>query len=143
MLVTESLPLPIRGKETKDFKFEKLINSGSSNTLTHYKLSLEFTSNPAWYAIQALPYLIEYPYECTEQTFSRFYANSIASHIANSNPKIKRVFDSWKSSDAGALLSNLEKNEELKAVLLQETPWVLDGKDETRWFAIRLKQNGQ
>jgi uncharacterized protein YfaS (alpha-2-macroglobulin family) len=131
MLVTESLPLPIRGKESKTFKFEKLINSGSSNTLRHHKLTLEFTSNPAWYAVQALPYLIEYPYECTEQTFSRFYANSIASHIANSNPKIKKVFDSWKESDAGALLSNLEKNEELKAVLLQETPWVLDGKDES------------
>ena len=91
---------------------------------------MEFTSNPAWYAVQALPYLMEYPYECTEQTFSRFYANSIASHIANSNPKIKRVFDSWKESDAGALISNLEKNQELKAVLLEETPWILQGKDE-------------
>jgi uncharacterized protein YfaS (alpha-2-macroglobulin family) len=131
MLVTESLPLPVRGKETKEFKFEKLINSGSSSSIRHHKLTLEFTSNPAWYAVQALPYLMEYPYECTEQTFSRFYANSIASHIANSNPKIKRVFDSWKEEDAGALISNLEKNQELKAVLLEETPWVLDGKDET------------
>jgi uncharacterized protein YfaS (alpha-2-macroglobulin family) len=131
MMVTESMPLPIRGNESKTFKFIKLLESDKSKTLRHYKLTLEFTSNPAWYAVQALPYLIEYPYECTEQTFSRFYANSIASHIANSNPKIKKVFDSWKESDAGALLSNLEKNEELKAVLLQETPWVLDGKDES------------
>ncbi|RLD83118.1 MAG: hypothetical protein DRJ10_04115, partial [Bacteroidetes bacterium] len=131
MLVTESMPLPVRGKETKTYKFEKLINSGKSKTLRHHKLTLEFTSNPAWYAIQALPYLMEYPYECTEQTFSRFYANSIASHIANSSPKIKRVFDSWKNTpDSKALLSNLEKNQELKAVLLEETPWVLDGKSE-------------
>ncbi len=132
MLVTETLPLPVRGKETKDYKFTKLINSGSSNTIKHHKLTLEFTSNPAWYAVQALPYLMEFPYECTEQTFSRFYANSIASHIANSSPKIKRVFDSWKGTpDSKALLSNLEKNQELKSVLLEETPWVLDGKDES------------
>ncbi len=131
MLVTESLPLPVRGKGTTEFKFEKLINSGKSSTIKNHKLTLEFTSNPAWYAVQALPYLMEYPYECTEQTFSRFYANSIASHIANSNPKIKRVFDAWKQADAGALISNLEKNQELKAVLLEETPWVLQGKDET------------
>ncbi len=132
MLVTESMPLPVRGKQTKTYKFEKLINSGKSKTLRHHKLTLEFTSNPAWYAIQALPYLMEYPYECTEQTFSRFYANSIASHIANSSPKIKRVFDSWKNTpDSKALLSNLEKNQELKAVLLEETPWVLDGKNES------------
>ncbi len=132
MLVTESMPLPIRGKGTKDFKFEKLLKSASSSTIRHQKLTLEFTSNPAWYAVQALPYLMEYPYECTEQTFSRFYANSLASHIANKDPKIKRVFDSWKNTpDSKALLSNLEKNQELKSLLLEETPWVLQGKDET------------
>lgn len=132
MLVTESMPLPVRGKETKTFIFDKLINSGKSSTLRNHKLTLEFTSNPAWYAVQALPYLMEYPYECTEQTFSRFYANSIASHIANSSPKIKQVFDSWKNTPKSeALLSNLEKNQELKAVLLEETPWVLNGKNET------------
>src|SRR6202030_4641107 len=87
MLVTESLPLPMRGNQTRTFSFTKLLNSRNSSTLKNHKLTLEFTSNPAWYAIQALPYLIEYPYECTEQTFSRYYANTIASHIANSNPK--------------------------------------------------------
>ncbi len=132
MLVTESMPLPVRSKQTKNFKFKKLINSGESTTLRHHKVTLEFTANPAWYAVQALPYLMEFPYECTEQVFSRYYANSIASFIANSNPKIKRVFDSWKNiPDSKALLSNLEKNQELKSVLLEETPWVLDAQDES------------
>ncbi|MFH1546990.1 MAG: alpha-2-macroglobulin family protein, partial [bacterium] len=131
MLVTESLPLPIRGNQTKKFTFTKLVNN-KSTTLKHHKLTLEFTANPAWYAIQALPYLIEYPYECVEQIFSRYYANSIASHIANSNPKIKKVFDSWRNTPGSkALLSNLEKNQELKEVLLEETPWVLDAQDES------------
>ncbi len=129
MLVTESLPLPLRGNQTKDFKFEKLLNT-KSKTLTHHRFTLEFTSNPAWYAIQALPYLMEYPYDCVEQTFSKFYANSIASHIANSNPRIKHVFDTWKNIQPDALLSNLEKNQELKSALLEETPWVLHAKDE-------------
>jgi uncharacterized protein YfaS (alpha-2-macroglobulin family) len=131
MLVTESLPLPINGKQTKTFKFDKLLNSGSAgSTLRNHKLTLEFTSNPAWYAVQALPYLMEYPYQCAEQVFSRFYANSIATHIANSNPKIKHVFDSWKNLSPDALRSNLEKNQELKAVLLEETPWVLQSSNE-------------
>jgi hypothetical protein len=132
MLVTETMPLPIRGKSVKEFNFAKLINSGNSSTLRHQKLTLEFTSNPAWYAIQALPYLMEYPYECAEQTFSRFYANSVASHIANSNPKIKAVFDSWKNETPDALLSNLEKNQELKSAMLEETPWVLEAKSESQ-----------
>ncbi|GAB4295692.1 MAG: hypothetical protein Kow0068_20240 [Marinilabiliales bacterium] len=132
MLVTETLPLPIRGNQSKVFHFDKLLNSNNSKTLKHERYTLEFTSNPAWYAVQALPYLMEYPYECSEQVFSRFYANILASHIANSNPKIKNVFDSWKNTpDSKSLLSNLEKNQELKSVLLEETPWVLNAQDES------------
>lgn len=132
ILVTEALPLPIRANQTKTFKFDKLINSGNSTTLKTDKLTLEFTSNPAWYAVQALPYLIEYPYECNEQTFARLYANTLASYIANSSPKIKAVFDTWKNYQPSALMSNLEKNQELKALLLQETPWVLNAQDENQ-----------
>jgi hypothetical protein len=75
---------------------------------------------------------MEYPYDCVEQTFSKYYANSIASHIANSNPRIKQVFDTWKNIQPDALLSNLEKNQELKSALLEETPWVLQAKDESQ-----------
>lgn len=131
MLVTETMPLPIRGRQTKTFKLDKLVNNTSA-TLRHQRYTLEFTSNPAWYAIQSLPYLMEYPYDCVEQTFSKYYANSIASHIANSNPRIKQVFDTWKNIQPDALLSNLEKNQELKSALLEETPWVLQAKDESQ-----------
>lgn len=142
MLVTETLPLPMRGDGTKDFKFEKLLNSANSKTLTNYGLTVEYTTNPAWYAVQALPYLMEYPYECAEQTFNRFYANALAQKIVSSSPKIKAVFEKWASPptplpgverdevDTSALLSNLQKNEELKSVLLEETPWVLQAKNE-------------
>jgi uncharacterized protein YfaS (alpha-2-macroglobulin family) len=130
MLVIETLPLPIRGKQSKTFRLDKLVDN-TSTTLRNNRFTLEFTSNPAWYAVQALPYLMEYPYECTEQTFSRYYANSIASHISNSNPKIKAVFDVWANIQPDALLSKLEKNQELKSALLEETPWVLNAKSES------------
>src|SRR5690606_23852179 len=91
-----------------------------------------------WYAVQALPYLMEYPYECNEQIFSRYYANSLATSVANSHPKIKAVFDKWRdfsppiggAGGGDALLSNLSKNQELKTALLQETPWVLQAQSE-------------
>jgi uncharacterized protein YfaS (alpha-2-macroglobulin family) len=132
MLVTESLPLPVKGNQQKTFSFDKLLNSEEAgSTLKNYRLSLEFTSNPSWYAVQALPYLMEYPYECAEQLFSRYYANSLAASIANSNSKIKRVFESWKITSPDALKSKLERNEELKSVLLQESPWVAEAKNES------------
>jgi hypothetical protein len=136
MLVTEALPLPVRMNSSKDFTFKNLLNSKSSNTIRHYNLTVEYTSNPAWYAVQALPYLTDYPYECAEQTFNRYYANVLATHIANSSPKVKEIFSQWDAStalsmtDSNALLSNLQKNQELKSALLQETPWVLEAKSE-------------
>jgi uncharacterized protein YfaS (alpha-2-macroglobulin family) len=132
MLVTESMPINMRNTNSKTFKFQKLINSASSNSIKNHALTVEYTSNPAWYAVQALPYLMEYPYECAEQTFNRYYANALASFIANSNPKIKNVFEKWKTLDTAALQSNLEKNQELKSVLLQETPWVMDAQNENQ-----------
>lgn len=129
MLVTETLPLWVKSNQTKTFKLDKLVASANtSSTLKNQKLTLEFTSQPAWYAIQALPYLMEYPYDCAEQTFNRLYANALAGNIVNSSPKIKTVFERWKNTDA--LLSNLSKNEELKSLLLEETPWVLDAQNE-------------
>ena len=128
MLVTETLPMWIRSNQTKTFTLDKLKNT-TSTTLSHHKLTLEMTSNPAWYAVQALPYLMEYPYECNEQTFSRYYANALAQHIVKSNPRIEAVFNQWKSTNA--LLSNLEKNQELKSLLIEETPWLRDAQSET------------
>ncbi len=129
IFVQESIPLPIRGIAEKKFKFEKLLASGKSDTMQHKSFTVQMTSNPSWYAVQALPYLMEFPHECSEQTFNRLYANALAKHIADSDPKIRRIFDLWKGTDA--LLSNLEKNEQLKSVMLLETPWVMQGKNET------------
>ncbi|MBS1536505.1 MAG: hypothetical protein JST20_02000 [Bacteroidetes bacterium] len=134
MMVTETLPLWINNssgtKTNKSFEFTKLKESNKSNTLRNHKLTLEMTNNPAWYAIQALPLLMEFPHECSEQTFNRYYANSIAFYLVNSKPKIKQVFDKWKECP-DALSSNLEKNQELKSLLLTETPWVMEGQNET------------
>jgi len=129
ILVTESLPLPIRGKSTKQFDFKKLIESGKSDTLRHESLTVQMVSQPAWYAVMALPYLMEYPYECSEQIFNRFYANSLARHIAASDPKIRRIFDQWKNTTA--LDSPLEKNEDLKSLTLEETPWLRQANKES------------
>lgn len=136
MLVTETLPMWVRSNQSKTFTLDKLVSTplnDPSTTLKHHKLTLEITSNPAWYAVQALPYLMEYPYECNEQTFSRYYANALASHIANSNPRIQEVFKQWATSTGStdALVSNLEKNQELKSLLIQETPWLRDAQSET------------
>ncbi len=129
-LVTESLPLAVRGNQKKQFIFDKLVNN-SSKTLTHESFTLEFTSNPAWYAVQALPYVVESTSECSEQIFARLYANLLAQEIATSNPRIKEVFELWKGLDSKELTSKLMQNQELKSILIEETPWLRQAKSET------------
>jgi len=130
IFIQEAIPLWISGQGRKSFTFTKLAKSAGSPTLRNQGLTVQMTSNPAWYAVQALPFLMEFPYECSEQVFNRLYANSLAQHIADSDPKIRRVFDQWKGTEA--LKSNLEKNEELKSILLQESPWVIEAKAESQ-----------
>jgi len=123
-LVTESLPIMITKDTTQTFRFEKLINANSPS-LTHEALTISYTANPIWEAIRSLPYLMEYPYECVEQTFNRFYANALAHYIITKDPKIKKVFDAWQK-DTTSLKSKLQLNQSLKQVMLEETPWVFE-----------------
>ena len=140
MMVTETMPFYISGKGSKTFTFTKLQNSFDMSggrdakfcvsTLKHYRLTVECTPNPVWYAIQAMPYMMEYPHECNEQRFSRYYANALATHILKANPVIEEVFNRWQVESPDAFCSALEKNQELKQVVLEETPWVLDAQRE-------------
>ncbi len=127
--ITESLPLWVRGPGTRQFQFESLKNSSQSDTLRHEAVTVQMVSRPAWYAVLALPYLMEFPHECSEQVFNRLYANALARHIANSDPKIRDVFEQWRNTPA--LDSPLEKNEELRAVMIEETPWLRQAKNES------------
>lgn len=130
ILVTSALPLSLTGAGKKDFRFQSLLNVNQSATIQHHKLILEYTANPAWQALLALPYLIEFPYECSEQTFSRLYANLLGNHIVNSQPEIAGVFQQWQEAET-PFLSPLEKNSIVKQLLLEESPWIMAGKNET------------
>ena len=132
ILVTESMPLPIRGVATKEFEFKKLLDSANSDSLKHQSLTVQMVSQPAWYAVLALPYLMEFPHECSEQTFNRLYANHLAQHVANSDPKIRRVFDTWQNIQPKAMVSPLSKNQDLKSVMIEETPWLRDADRESQ-----------
>jgi hypothetical protein len=146
VLITESLPLIIRSNQTRKFTFESLLKNATK--VDTKNLVVEFSSNPAWYAIQALPTLSTPENNNALDYLTAYYANTLAAFIANSNPKIAKVFDQWKNatSSRDALLSNLQKNAELKNMLLEETPWVMAAKDETeqkRQIALLFDLNMQ
>ena len=131
ILVREAVQLNARGNETKSFKLDNLLASKGSETIRHQDLTVSAVSRPAWYAVLSLPYLMEFPHECCEQTFSRYYANALGEFIANSDSRIRETFDAWKAAGAEALKSPLETNPQLKAIALDATPWVREAEHET------------
>ncbi|GAB2599356.1 alpha-2-macroglobulin family protein [Spirosoma areae] len=127
MLVTDTRPFWVNGRETKEFRLKELTNLNPELPVQHERLTVEVTGNPAWYALQSLPYLMEYRYECAEQLFSRLYANSLAAHIVGSKPAFKQVIAEWQKNPPK---SPLQTNEELKAVALENSPWLADARSE-------------
>lgn len=130
--ITETLPMPVRGKETRTFTLDSLFNR-QSRTATNRRLTVEFTGNPAWYAVQALPVLSQPTSENAISWATMLYANTLAGYIANSQPRIKTMFDSWKASGTTGetLLSKLEQNQDVKNILLTESPWLTEATSES------------
>ena len=127
VLVSESVPVTIRGPGTRNVSLERLAKSAGTD-IQSQSLVVQATSNPAWYAVLALPSIMEDSDESTETLFTRLYANALARHLATSDPRIGKVFEQWKGT--AALESSLEKNTDLVKTLLAETPWVRDAVEE-------------
>ncbi|WP_353331836.1 alpha-2-macroglobulin family protein [Bacteroides sedimenti] len=129
--VIETLAMPIRGNQTREFSTKELFN-GNSKTATERKLTVEFTGNPAWYAVQSLPSLSNPTNDNAISWATAYYANSLASSIMNTQPRMKLVFDQWKSEGETkeTLWSNLQKNQDVKNILLEESPWLTEATNE-------------
>lgn len=127
--VAEAIPVQLNGTESKSVTLESLFNDGSK-TATNKRLTVELTANPDWYAIQALPVIGNPVDEDALSWASAYYANSLSVAILDANPRIRQVFESWKIQGS-PLPGNLNAKEELKELLLKETPWLADALDET------------
>jgi len=129
--VTETVPLNVNGEGAHTFSLENLFNK-HSKTASEQRLTVEFTAHPAWYAVQALPVVAHPQNEDALSWATAYYAHSLAACIVKENPRIKQVFDSWKAQGGTkeTFMSNLQKNQELKNILLAETPWLAEATNE-------------
>ena len=129
--VTETVPLNVNGEGVHTSSLENLFNK-HSKTASEQRLTVEFTAHPAWYAVQALPVVANPQNEDALSWATAYYAHSLAACIVKENPRIKQVFDSWKAQGGTkeTFMSNLQKNQELKNILLAETPWLTEATNE-------------
>ncbi len=126
--VTNTIPFTQHEAGIKNIDISKMFPTGSKNG----RLTVEYTNNPSWLMVQALPYIGNAKDDNAISLATAYYANSIGSYIIQQSPRIKEVFDLWKNEESQeSLMSSLEKNQELKSVVLEETPWLADAVGES------------
>ena len=84
IFMTQTLPITVKAETEQTFDFEAIANPDSHER--DYSLTLNFSTNPVWYAVQALPYLANVKADRAETAFYVFYANTLSSYIADHIP---------------------------------------------------------
>lgn len=128
ILLTEAMPFYTQQSGSHTYKLQHL-----SDKQDNYRLTLELTANPIWYAVLAIPALQDPQEKNITDISAAFYVNTIGHRIVTSNPKIAAAIHTWENrkTDTVTLLSKLEQNEELKTLLLSASPWALEAQNET------------
>ena len=137
-LVTKTVPFTQHQPGVKSIDLTRLFPNDDATAanlvpLGSRKLTVEYTNNPAWLMVQALPVLGQ-PWEKSAiDQAACYYSNALAAHLMAQNPQAKSVFEQWKREQVqpSTLTAQLAKNQELKDLLLSETPWVADADRET------------
>ena len=142
--VTETIPVQLNGEGSMTVSLKDLFN-GQSRTAKDKRLTVELTANPVWYAVQALPAVSVPTSDDALSWMTAYYANALSRKLVSDNPQIATVLGTWKKQpESDTWLSNLQKNTDLKGLLLEETPWLSEAADETtrkRNLALLLDEN--
>ena len=126
--VTRTMPITQHKPGTLNIDLKELVANGAQNPT----FTIEYTNNPAWLMIQALPTMAQPHDDCAVCLAASLYANAIGMIIIGKNPDAADVFSQWQQEEGTetSLMSSLEKDQELKDLVLDETPWLADANRE-------------
>ena len=130
-MVVNTLPFTQNTAGLKEIDLTKLFPQSRSKDHTP-KLTIEYTNHPAWLMIQALPSVAARNDKDVISQATAFYANSLGAFIMKQNPTIKGTIEQWQQEmgTETSLMSSLQKNQDLKSLVIDETPWVMDADRE-------------
>ncbi len=126
ILITESLPFELRSGEVKNINFKELALR-YDKVVDNRSYKVEYSSDPRWLAVYALPSMLKDQPNNPEMVFSSFFANAMGQHtmqkIENKN-SIKQIFGDY------APKSQLEHNEDVAYLNVEQTPWISQSREE-------------
>jgi uncharacterized protein YfaS (alpha-2-macroglobulin family) len=122
MHLVQSRFVTLKNRDKKTLRFDDLAKNDDP-TLVNEQMVVTVDAQLFYAVLQALPYLVNYPYECTEQTLNRFLSTGIVSSVYRDYPAVAKMaaemakrttpLESWDATDPN------------RKMALEETPWLV------------------
>lgn len=96
-------------------------------------VTLQIWEDPIWEIVTALPGLRSGSITTVTEAASALYSAAVADGLMRSHPVIARELRRWLESDQAdtTLVSMLQRNDDLKQIMLNATPWVSEAMNDT------------
>ena len=125
MHLTQSRFVTLRDADRREMSFSGLVGEDDPTRLDE-QLVVTLDAQLFYSVLQALPYLVRYPYECTEQTLNRFLSTGIAASLYARYPAVARM--AKKLSERDTRFETWDQVDPNRKLALEETPWLIEAR---------------
>ena len=129
--LTQTLPFVVSHAGDTVIHLDGLFQNHHSDA-SRRSLTVEYTANPLWYAVTALPSVLEPSTDDAQSLSAAYYASTLSTRLSSLYPQLKNAVDLWLYESGEELEGSLSMQEEPAGVVSDETPWMIGAKRETR-----------
>lgn len=128
MHLAQSRFVTLRNKDQKKMEFPDMRQKDES--LIHDRMVVTIDAQLFYGVLQSLPYLVTYPYECSEQTLNRFLSTGIVSSVFAKYPAVAAMAKEF--SKRQTQLQAFNGTDANQRMTMEESPWLMESKGGAR-----------
>jgi alpha-2-macroglobulin len=121
MHLMQSRFVTLKDQPQRIMRFDDLARNDDPTRINE-QMVVTLDSQLFYSVLSALPYLVNYPYECTEQTLNRFVSTGIMSSLYQQYPAVERMAKEFSSRQTQ--LDQWDAPDPNRKMALEETPWL-------------------
>ncbi len=121
MHLVQSRFATIKEGKARELRFDDLAKTDDPTRINE-QLVVTVDAQLFYGLLEALPYLINYPYECTEQTLNRFLSTGILTSLYDKYPSVARMAQALSKRET--IYETFDAADPNRKMALEETPWL-------------------
>jgi alpha-2-macroglobulin len=130
--LSQSRTATLDGAETEVLRFDELARDPAASadpTRESERLVVTLDGQLFYGVLGALPYLVEFPYECTEQTLNRFVSTAVVTSVFDRYPEVAAIAEDLAARETRTpAWEEDDPKDPQRALALVETPWLAEGR---------------